>query len=745
MAGGKVGEAYIAIGADTSEVGPEMESGVMGAVQRVGSAAVKAAGVAAAAGLGATIAVGFSTAMESEIANMKFTQLFKGDLDKAQSYIQELKDFAAKTPFDFPGLQDAAGRFLAVGVEAERVIPIMTTLGDATSIMGTGAEGIDRATTALTQMSQKGKVTGEEMMQLTEAGIPAWESLAASMGLPIPELQKMVSDGLVPADEMYKALETSSGEALSTMAGGMEKMSQTTQGKISTLKDEFAQFAGRLMDDALPAVNSFVDFAIDTLIPAVESVVAWIKDDLVPAIQSLGQWLEDNSGKIAAVAGVIFTIFLPSLVMMGGQALIQGAKVVASWVMQTAASAVSFAAQAITFAALGWHYAILGAKAVGNAAKVAGAWVLQTGAAVAAKAAQLPVFLWQAGQWVVAGVKALAGAAMQVLAWTMQKAPMLITVGLMIINFALMAAGWVASAVAAMASAVIMAAAWLIALGPVGLIIAAVIAVVAIFALLWVKCEGFREFWINLWETVKTFFVEVWENIKAFFQQAVDWIKEKLQAFVDRAKAIWEGIKDLVSKAKETLTNLWQAFKDGIASIIENVKGWVGDIVDGFKSAVDRVVQIGKDIVSGLWDGIKSMGTWIKDKVVGFVSNIIPGPIKDILGISSPSKVTAELGKEVSRGLALGIEAEAKVVGRASAGISSLAVPAVPDIALPTSAFARGAPVQAAPATGSVNNITVNLSMDDLAQLQTLDEFLRMLARERSDRRRTERSGRVVV
>uniref|UniRef100_UPI0032997464 tape measure protein n=1 Tax=Salmonella enterica TaxID=28901 RepID=UPI0032997464 len=79
--------------------------------------------------------------------------------------LRKLADFAAKTPFDFPTLQKAASRLIAVGTEADRVIPIMTVLGDATAAMGTGAEGVDRAVMALQQMQVKGKVTGEEMLQ----------------------------------------------------------------------------------------------------------------------------------------------------------------------------------------------------------------------------------------------------------------------------------------------------------------------------------------------------------------------------------------------------------------------------------------------------------------------------------------------------------------------------------------------------------------------------------------------------
>ena len=92
-------------------------------------------GGAAALGIGATIglgAYGANLAADNEVAQLSFERLL-GSEQAALDYLAELRDFAAKTPFDFPGLRDSAARFLAVGVEADRVIPIMTTLGDSTA------------------------------------------------------------------------------------------------------------------------------------------------------------------------------------------------------------------------------------------------------------------------------------------------------------------------------------------------------------------------------------------------------------------------------------------------------------------------------------------------------------------------------------------------------------------------------------------------------------------------------------
>jgi hypothetical protein len=88
---------------------------------------------------------------------------------------------------------------------------------------------------------------------------------------------------------------------------------------------------------------------------------------------------------------------------------------------------------------------------------------------------------------------------------------------------------------------------------------------------------------------------------------------------------------------------------------------------------VPKLVAAGKDIVGGIWDGIKSMGDWLKNKVVAWAADVLPGPIADLLGISSPSKLFAEMGRDVGRGLAQGIEESRRWVESASADLAKAA------------------------------------------------------------------------
>lgn len=201
------------------------------------SAAVTAP-IAAVAGLG----LAFNSMQER--AQIAFTSML-GDGKKAAAFLSELKDFAAKTPFEFEDLVRGSQRLMAMGFAAKDVRPLLTAVGDAVAGLGGGAAEIDRVTLALGQMQGRGKVATQEMNQLTEVGIPAWAILSEKLGIAQSKLRDMVEKGLIPANAAVKALQEGMGEKF---AGQMVQNSQTLQGLFSTIKDESKFIAGELTE-----------------------------------------------------------------------------------------------------------------------------------------------------------------------------------------------------------------------------------------------------------------------------------------------------------------------------------------------------------------------------------------------------------------------------------------------------------------------------------------------------------------
>lgn len=199
--------------------------------------------------------------------------------ERARELLEELADFARKTPFEMSGLTSATQKLLAYGFAAEDVVPLLTAVGDATSGLGAGQEGIDSVTRALGQMQAKGKVMSEEMLQLTEVGIPAWQYLAdvVSDG-DIPTAMEMVTAGAVDADTAIAALRAGMegdfggmmAEQASTLQGVLSNLSDAIESPLRKLKDtkgwadltealsRLSESAGPLVERALPVLDDLL-------------------------------------------------------------------------------------------------------------------------------------------------------------------------------------------------------------------------------------------------------------------------------------------------------------------------------------------------------------------------------------------------------------------------------------------------------------------------------------------------------
>ena len=188
-----------------------------------------------------------STGIEFNNLEQNSTLAFEtmlGSVDKAKNFLSDLKNFAKKTPFELPGLVESSQRLLAFGFDAQKVIPMMTNIGDAVAGLGGSPEKLNRVLLAFGQIKAKGKIMAGEMLQLTEAGIPAWEMLAKKIGVSIPEAMKMGEKGMIDADTAITAiLEGMNGK----FGGLMGKQSKSWSGMLSNIKDTFTQVTGRVM------------------------------------------------------------------------------------------------------------------------------------------------------------------------------------------------------------------------------------------------------------------------------------------------------------------------------------------------------------------------------------------------------------------------------------------------------------------------------------------------------------------
>lgn len=296
-----VASLLVKIGADTSELRKSLNGVKRNIRQAFGSDFLKVSNTAALAitGIGAAIAAAGAKAIQAagNLQNVQtaFTNML-GSAEKASAFTKQLQSFAAATPFEFNQVTAAAQKFLAFGFTAEQVIPTLTAVGDAAAGVGLGAEGINRVTLALGQIAAKSKVQSDEMLQLTEAGIPAWQMLADKIGVSVPEAMDMVTKGMVDAQTGISALVAGMSQKF---GGMMEQQSQTIQGTWSTMMDGLEQTAGQVGLRLAESLN-----------------ITGIFQGIGETLNNFAQEVQ-NSGIAAAIHNTIPTEFQVAIIAMG--------------------------------------------------------------------------------------------------------------------------------------------------------------------------------------------------------------------------------------------------------------------------------------------------------------------------------------------------------------------------------------------------------------------------------------------
>lgn len=228
-----------------------------------------AAGTAVVLGLG-KVGLEYNSQMEKYVTN--FTTLL-GSTEAAAKKVEELKKMAAATPFGMEDLAQATQTLLSFGVQADKTTPILKALGDVS--LG-NKERFQSLALAFGQVSSSGKLTGQDLNQMINAGFNPLNEISKRTGESMEQLRDRMSKGGITAKEVEQAFidATSAG---GQFAGGMESASKTMDGMISTLKDNAKALVGQVFE---PISNSIKQ----TLLPA---AIGYI-EDLTNAFQTKG-------------------------------------------------------------------------------------------------------------------------------------------------------------------------------------------------------------------------------------------------------------------------------------------------------------------------------------------------------------------------------------------------------------------------------------------------------------------------
>lgn len=309
-----------------NSVGKGMSGGLTGILSKAGPAGLAIAGVTAAvAGLGAALGaagdkfIGYNAKMEQ--TSIAFTSML-GSAQDAKIMMDQLRKFAADTPFEFKDIAPAAQQLKAFGFEAKDIIPTLTAVGNAAAGLGRGTEGLKQIAFVMGQIKTTGKLMGQDVMQLSQLGIPVKDILAKNLGLAADQLSDIGNQG-ISADAAIKALTDGMNERFPNM---MDKMSNSFSGMLSTINDNASQILGKIGEPLFNSMKGAISKVRDAFDRALKNVntkgLSHIFDDLVPKglanhishiFNSIGQEISAIMPVIDNLSSALGDLFKPFL------------------------------------------------------------------------------------------------------------------------------------------------------------------------------------------------------------------------------------------------------------------------------------------------------------------------------------------------------------------------------------------------------------------------------------------------
>lgn len=235
------------------------------------------------------------------------TMLHSAELGK--NILEKLKDFAAKTPFDVPGVVESAQQLIAFGFEVKELIPLLTTLGDASAGLGKGSEGVKQMGLAFGQIKAAGTLKTQDVNQLVNAGIDVWKALSDVSGKSIAEIKEMTEKGMID-----------SATAIEIITASMQK---NFGGLMAATGKEVIGLCNEIEEGIGTGLSIIGDYLTDTF--NIKGILAYVASLLGEVTQAFAQAKEEGLSFGEAITKVVPT---PVLVALGGLVGLLGAGLV---------------------------------------------------------------------------------------------------------------------------------------------------------------------------------------------------------------------------------------------------------------------------------------------------------------------------------------------------------------------------------------------------------------------------------
>ena len=540
--------------------------------------------------------------------------ILSGSADKASQVVQGLTDAVSDTAYGLDAAATSTQKLATSGLDLDGSARMVKNLMDAVSFYGDGTnETLENVVDAMAKMNSSGKISADQWQRLTDAGIPVLKIFAEKTGKSMAEVSDAFSKGKISAQD-FDAILT---DALENGTQSFPAVAGKAKEMAGSFATSFSNMSARIAIGVANVITAFNNFVQDSGLPSIQTMIA----DFGSVIKNGLNWVADNMPAI--LNGII------DLVKKVGDSmpnLTSAIRTAVDYVQQNAGGAVDVIKEAL-------KWLIDNIPAVTGVLDSLSPAIIAIGAAFAT---------WK----FLSTVKKVAG--------------------LLQINF--LNAIFNVSKAWNLLSAAFTA-------NPFGIIITAIAALVAGFLYLWNTSEDFRNFWIGLWDTVKTTAETVVDGVVTFFTETIpqaisSFVQAVIQFFmVDLPYNIGYGIGLIIGKIAEFGQNLLDFATTTVPQFIQSVIDWFmqlpGQIAQWLADTLSNIAQWGQDTISKGTEAASQFLTnvinWFQ-QLPGRVGNWLTSTIRNIGNWVTDMKNKAiEAGMKFKDGL---VDEVKKIPGR---------------------------------------------------------------------------------
>lgn len=240
-------------------------------------------------GVGTIIGKTIQSGMEQEMRNTSFEVLF-GGVDNAKKIIDDISKYAADSPYGKEGLSEASQMMAGFGIAQDRIIPNLKVIGDIA--MG-NVNKFNSLSLAFSQMSSTGKLTGQDLLQMINAGFNPLNQISKDTGKSIAQLKEEMEKGNISSQMVTEAFENATKQG-GLYHGMIDKISDTASGQWATATDNISE-------KMLSLYNNVIQ---PKLLPALKLFNQFLEDP----IGTLGRLTDKVTSSYPVISGAIITI-----------------------------------------------------------------------------------------------------------------------------------------------------------------------------------------------------------------------------------------------------------------------------------------------------------------------------------------------------------------------------------------------------------------------------------------------------